>query len=482
MKMKKMKLLTAVLFCFSVAGMAWAWEDVINIDLTNQDSNVAFYGTAFHYVDMGIWHNTAGYDANVWRPYYPALGWGQPMYSARSLASVPYNDPCVPTTYAAQVWIGIDPNDTNYITYGPSNSSSLMNDGFKKAVGAAADPCIHLFGQGAFGGMGDSESDPNYDIYVYGGGDGNACTFHLWSWDPYGNLRRYQTQTLTGGFDGCDFTYGQNVTKFSDVNIGGTTGYDACSVFLSFNGAINGLQLVKLTSEVRPIYPKECALVPLDSNEFGPGVTGFEINAPAWDVSYYTNRRDGEPTYFGPDLGVITSDPTNEYGDQWEGNVHCVEYIDGFDSMQYDINVPVANQGNYMIYAWLDTNHGTCGNLKVYIDNVPLGTLESTTSTSGGDYFASTNTNAAGGNVFGNFFKGPHTFMWQSGAAEGYNLWKFTFERVGDANMPDCNAVYKYGFNMGSDYNHTCHVDFNDLEVLTSAWLTCYSPDANECP
>jgi hypothetical protein len=209
-------------------------------------------------------------------------------------------------------------------------------------------------------------------------------------------------------------------------------------------------------------------------------MTGFEINAPAWDVSYWTNRRDGEPTFFGPDLGVITADPNYVYEDQWEGNVHCVTYIDGLDSMSYDINVPAASQGNYTIYAWVDTYNGTCGNLQVYIDNTLLGTLVYATQPTDDDFVA-TNTNAAGGNVYGNLFKGPHTFMWQSSAQEGYNLWKFTFERVGDVNMPDCNAVYKYGFGYPGDFNHNCRVDFNDLKVLTSSWLTCYSPDPNDC-
>jgi hypothetical protein len=448
---------------FSSPGIA---AEVISIDLNASGNNVAYSGKGA--VDSNA--------VQVWQAYYPGLGWGKAMGSPRSSNLADYNEPCMPSTYAAQVWIGINPNDTNYVTYGPSPVTWLMNDGFKKAVGATADPCIHLWGQGAYGGMGDSESDPNFDIYVYGGGDGNACTFHLWSWDPYGNLRRYQTLSVTGDSNIGEFIYGQNYVIFHDVNVGGTTGYDACSVFLSFSGAINGLQLVKLTSEVRPTYPKECKLVTLDSNE--PVMTGFEINAPAWDVSYWTNRRDGAPTYFGPSLGVIS---TAAGGDPWEGNVHCVTYIDGFDSMSYDINVPAASQGNYIIWAWLDTTNGTCGNLKVYIDNVLLGTFESTTSTGGADDFVATNTNAAGGEIFGNFFKGAHTFMWQSGAAEGYNLWKFTFERMGDVNMPDCNAVYKYGFGYPGDFNHNCHVDFNDLKVLTDAWLTCYSPDPNDC-
>jgi hypothetical protein len=146
--------------------------------------------------------------------------------------------------------------------------------------------------------------------------------------------------------------------------------------------------------------------------------------------------------------------------------------------MKYDINVGVANKGNYAVYALVDTANGACTALNVYIDDIPLGTLTCTNTSY--HYFQATGSPTP---AYCNLFAGPHEFMWKdTSTTPGYNLYRFVFVYTSDINMPDCNAVYNWGKNYAGDYNHDCHVDFNDLQILTNDWLTCYSPDPNDCP
>jgi hypothetical protein len=427
-----------------------AATEVISIDLNKQGNDIAYSGKGA--VD--------GNAVQVWRAYY--AGWGKAMGSPRSSDLADYNEPCMPSVYAAQVWIGVDANGATYETYGPCDVN-LMTDGFRKTGGGAANPCIHLWGQGAYGGTTSSNTYPyHFDIYVYGGGDGNASSFTL----TQAISGRSETNSISGGFDG-NFVQTKNYVVFRDVNIGGVDSNDANSVAISFTGAINGLQLVKLKTRF------ECVKDDL-SNYGSPSMgQGFEVNATAWDVAYDTNRRAGESTYFGPDLGIINELPY--CGADANVNAPCVMYIDGGEYMKYDINVPAASQGNYNIYAWVDTTNGSCSNLNVYIDDIPLGTLQQTNLA---NYFQLTTDSYANGNLFA----GPHTFKWQSSALEGYNLWRFEFQYVKGIYMPDCSAVYTYGFNYAGDFNKNCYVDFNDLKILANEWLTCYDPNQKNCP
>jgi hypothetical protein len=456
-----------------------AAPEVISVDFKGNNATTVYGGTTHYYT---------GIDANVWRTYYPGLGWGVPVGSQRadqnSLAM--YNEPCVPSTYAAQVWIGVDANGATYQTYGPCDVN-LMDDGFRK-TGGATNPGIRLFGKGAFGGTG-GQADPNFDIYVYGGGDGNACNVTL-TQSTLGGRGRSETNSVTGGFDG-NFVQGKNYVIFHDVNIGDgdlgpntpADGNGPNSVTISFDGAVNGLQLVKLKTPLEcvkaalPSKNAENTLAGVDVNGTMWRGTGFDINAVAWDVSYDTNRRDSEITYFGPDIGVID---INLGLSTHDGIYPSVFYIDSAEYMKYDINVGVANKGNYAVYALVDTDNGACTALNVYIDDIPLGTL-TCTGTSYHYFRYAPDSGLTSTPAYCNLFAGPHEFKWQSGAQEGYNLYRFVFVYTGDINMPDCNAVYKYGFNYAGDFTHDCHVDFNDLQILTDVWLTCYSPDPNDC-
>lgn len=142
--MKKMKLLTAVLFCLGVAGMAWAvtYEpEVISIDFNKQDDANAYSGTA------------AIEDVNTWRTYYGEK-WGKAMGSQRTADLADYNEPNKASVYAAQVWIGVDANGATYDTYdGDLATVGLMDDGFEK-TGGASNPGIRLWGRDAYGGDG----------------------------------------------------------------------------------------------------------------------------------------------------------------------------------------------------------------------------------------------------------------------------------------------------------------------------------------
>jgi len=48
--------------------------------------------------------------------------------------------------------------------------------------------------------------------------------------------------------------------------------------------------------------------------------------------------------------------------------------------------------------------------------------------------------------------------------------------------LPDCNAVYKYGFEYAGDFNRDCKVDFKDLAMMTEQWLSCIDPNEDNCP
>ena len=458
--MKKLKLLTAVLFCLGVAGMASAGE-VISIDFNKQGDANAYSGTNAGYTEGTL----------LWRVYdgYPEEALGKAMGSSRTADLRNSDEPCMPGTYAAQVWISDDAN--NHDTYDACSAVvGLMDDGFEK-TGGGADPCITLWGKGAY------RCDPNYmsyDIYVYGADEGN---FTITS------PGRNETKHVSGGIGG-GFVPGGNYVVFEDVNFYDVNmvnfDTDSNKVILSYTNKLNGLQLVK---KLRSVVKEAVTIYDPDPSQDLPW-TGMEVNAPEYDVAYETNARNSEPTYFGPDLGIITTVPP-------VANVPCVTYLDAGEYMEYDIYVADGNDGNYQIDAYVNIANGECDNLYVSIDNVELGRLRFVRGDTGtpadNQFYWTYETPGFAGEGFihqsvtGFLFKGPHTFKWRIGGLQGVNLAKFKFNYLGPISM-DCNDVYKYGFGYSAnDLNKDCHVDFKDLKLITDSWLQCDDPEDPNC-
>ncbi len=476
------KLLMAILFCFGIAGIASAVE-VINIDL-NVDG------------DANAWTGYAAYDGgtDVWQAYYG--GEGKAMGSQRSASLANSDEPCKPSTYAAQIWISNGDGDSgNHETYRDVNISNLlMCDGFKKKAGATADPNICLFGWDAYVG--------NFDIYVYGveAGDFNLARYEpniVWGPTNYysdpnvfwprdsndaneftgdANIHpadpntykiineskwTYTTKPVSGGFSG-DFIENQNYVEFPGVDVNtyratitaSDANTDTNTVILSVNKIyiiytkrINGIQLVSTKRPVAVYNTKQ-------------------IGARLYDVAYETNLRDGEGQLFGPDIdGPSEAYP---YG--------RVMYLDGGEYMEYDITMNESNEGEYSISAFVDVSMYDACNMNVYVNGMLLGELHA-------EYAGDGWTNNLSVNIFSS--PQPQTFRWQMTTAYWHNIMYFLFGYIGPINIPDCNAVYKYGFNDlygAADLNRDCHVDYKDLKIMASRWVECYDPDPNVCP
>jgi hypothetical protein len=465
----KKKLLMAILICLGIAGAASAIE-VINIDLNVDGDANAYTGTA-------AVQSEPGYDfPDIWWAYYG--GWGKAMGSPRSADLRGSNEPCLPSTYAAQVWIGNGDGDNgNHETYRDVNISNLlMRDGFRKKDAATADPNICLFGWDAYTGK--------FDIYVYGteAGDFNLaiCDVNIW-WEPNnvgapdanihpadGNTYKLHNESkwtstkksVSGGFTGT-FTENTNYVKFTDVNVnpsyrGTIVATDANTdantvpltghrVYIVYTKRINGLQLVSTKRPVAVYNAKK-------------------IEARAYDVAFETNARSGEGQHFGPD--IAPADVYSTYG--------YVVYLDGGEYMEYDITVNDVNEGEYNIFAYVRTSLYDANYLTFYLDDMPLGAPIA--DYTGELYLVPTT------KVSVNIFEGSHVFKWFLSRTYYFDIAAFEFERIGDISMPDCNAVYKYGFNYTGDLNHDCSVDYKDLDVITDQWLNCYDPDPNICP
>jgi len=413
------------------------------IDLNKQGNDVAY---------SGIGAYSGG--SNLWRVYYGGYPetLGKAMGSSRTADLRDSDEPCMPSTYAAQVWISADVNDANYETYGPVDGNGLMDDGFRKKTGATGDPCIILWGRGAYGGMGSNYI--TYDLYVYGN---DAGSFTLTS------PGRNETNSVVGGIPpGGGFVPGKNYVVFKDVSIGA----DSNVAILKYTNKLNGLQLVKKLRAVvkAPVVIQD----------------GAEVNATEYDVAYETNQRSGETTYFGPDSGTITT-VTDE-------NVPAVMYLDGGEYMEYDIYVADGNDGNYQIDAYVNIANGECDNLYVSIDGVELGSLRFIRGQTGipadNQFYWTYETPGFAGEGFIHqsvtcyIFKGNHTFKWRVGGLQGFNLAKFKFNYVGPLDV-DCNDVKFYHLNYPSDFTGDCHVDFEDFAVMADNWAYCYDLDLN---
>jgi hypothetical protein len=428
--MKKMKLLTAILFCLGIAGMASAVE-VINIDLNKQGNEAAYSGP-------GAYEAT-----NIWRVY--SEGWGKAMGSPRSADLADYDEPNEISTYAAQVWIGADMN--NSTTYGPCDVT-LMDDGFANTGGPAdPNPTIRLWGIDAYGGI-----DPNFDIYVYGANDGNftlTCPLRT----PTVEVNHVDGWSLPG------YVPGKNYVVFRSVPISSDSNY----VTLSYDNVLNGLQIVKLK------YPKV----------IGAAGDPTYINAQEYDVAYESNRRVGEPLHFGPDLGAIY--------DPWDdANIPCVTYLDAGEYMEYDIEVKDGNEGWYEVSAEVDVNLAPASFdiSLIYGGNnteVPLGTIGHAQDATQDRRFKPTDDPAS---VAFNLFAGTHSIKWRVTSDIYVNISRLKVDRIGDLQNVDCDEARKYGWNIPYDFDGDCHVDFKDLAyIITEAdWLSCYDPNENNCP
>jgi len=417
----KKKLLVVILFCLGISATAGAVE-VINIDL-NVDG------------DANAWTGYAAYDGgtDVWHAYYS--GRGKAMGSQRSANLADYTEPCKPGTYAKQIWIGNNGQDHSWFRDTGQPSPGMLNDGFvRTSVGEAN---IVLWGRGAYQGT--------FDIYVYGNADGNFT------------LHRYGVVTgpnhITGGYNGFQEGPTGNYVVYPAVDINEPNyGFDAQDpraggIFISYTNHISGIQLV---STKRPVEVND----------------GQTIRATQYDAAYETNARGGEPTYFGPDIFAGDSFIPTGY----------VGYLDGGEYMEYDITMNESDEGVYQIRAYVDVSAYDANYLQIYLNGISLGTLFA-------GYLPNQYVYATGWTDGVNIWAGSNTLKWFMSRAYYFNIDYFEFKRLGDINMPDCNAVYKYGFNnYTADLNHDCSVDYKDLVKITDNWLSCYSPDPNDCP
>lgn len=404
----KKKLLIVILFCLASAAVVSA-NEVINIDLNNYNDNTPYTGTAAY--NDGI---------NKWNVYFG--GWGKPMGSSRTMNLAAYNEPCMPSTYAAQVWIGDPGVDHNYVS-----GSGLMGDGFINNPAIAGDPNIRLWGQGAYGGT--------FDIYVYGSAAGSFTLTR--------GSTVIGTKTVTGGVAAGQFVEGGNYVIFPGVDIAN----DPNVVRIKYSNVINGLQLVKIKSPVAI-------------------ADGVQIDAGAYDVAYEINK-SGDSQVFGPDIGT---DPYNP-------GYHVVGYVAPGEYMQYDVTMDELNEGEYNVYLLVDTRNTDATGWDLYFNDMSIGSV---TAPYTGDVPLSATTTATV-NIFGK--PGVQSIKWRMGGSGSYqNVAAVAFQWLGPVNMPNCDSVYKYGFQYTGDLNKDCKVDLKDIKLMTDQWMNCYDPNTHNCP
>jgi hypothetical protein len=443
--MEKRKLLTVVLFCFGLAGLTWAAE-VINIDLNAQNNDVAYTGEAA----------IAG--EKVWRAFYD--GTGIPMGSDRTANLREYDEPNMPSVYAAQVWIAVPTAGTLW-EYVGGMGTGLMDDGFKKKAGAPADPCVSILGEpnpnldgaGAYQGI--------FDIYVYGATDGNVTL----SSPGYGSV----TKPLTGGNWDGDFVEDEDYVVFEDVSINDgndTLAGDGNTVVIKYTSQINGIQMVKLKDPVAVNDPCKTAGGDVWSQEVDKMQ---RIPASAYDVAGETNNRGGEEqSQFGPDI----------VGDS-------VFYLDSGEFMTYDLTVDVNNAGEYKIGAQVMGFEDNPCTLRIYLDDdIYLGDINDTTT--GVDWMFTTGSAGpkadGAGMVSCNLFEGDHTITWRLTGDIYFDVNNLFLDRIGDVNMANCDDVYFYQLDYVSDYVQDCSVDAEDLALIVDHWVECFDPNEDNCP
>jgi hypothetical protein len=397
------KILTTILFCLSIAPITPAAE-VISIDFNGKGDNVPYTGEA------------AIADQTVWRAF--DTGFGVAVGSERTSYLSNYDQPDLPSTYAAQVWIGDNGLNHDYIL-----GSDLMDDGFD--ANGVTDPYISFITSALNPVLGAGAYTGTFDMYVYGS---TAGIFTL-------TVNAAPTaKCVTGGFNGT-FIDGQNYVVFPGVNI--TPG---ATITLTYTGMLNGLQLVSDKTPVQMI---------------GGSIT--KIPAKNYDVAHETNGQVGAgSSSFGPDIT-----PVGE-----------VTLLDAGEYMIYDINVDDANEGQYELSAWLYEPMLPIGcTLEIYLDDdIYLGDLTLAPAINPAPVLSNNS-------ILFNLFAGNHTIKWRTRTLQTFILNSFDFDRKGPVVMDDCNDVYFYQLILRADNNKDCHVDINDLNEITSHWAEYYSAD-----
>jgi hypothetical protein len=429
--MMKMKLFTVVLLVLG-AGIVVSAAEVINVDLNGNNDDRPYIGNGAY--DVG--------DDAVWTVYYG--GWGIPIGSKRTEALVPSGIPVgrqfYSSVYAAQVWIG-DKSPAQGNEHWFQWGSALMDDGFD--VNLVAEPNISFFGQGAYRGV--------YDIYVYGS---EAGSFKLTLLRD--GVKSTQTQAVTGDAAPSQFELGKNYVVFDNVDINNAYSPDDFNdTYITYTNVINGLQLVK--------QKDPCNIEP---NALGM----FKIAAGNWDVAGDRNIRTDETNRLGPETYYDVCD-LNMIGSG-------VGYLDVYEFMEYDINVPEASEGQYEIsivikggptYTRIDPNA-----MKIYLDDKFIGEVSAAAPSPG--------TTGETTKVTTNLYEGPHTVRWYLYAGQtGANLYYLKFYKLGNAVVDDCGDIVLAGLTLTEDLNGDCVVDVKDLYIATEDWVQCNNPDPNLC-
>ena len=357
--------------------------------------------------DDAAYTGTAAFNDGVNQWHAYYGGWGTALGSPRSKDLIAQGGTAGPSTYARQVWIG-DAGNHGYVS-----GSGLLDDGFVKPPQAGYDPNITLMGRGAYGGV--------FDVYVYGNFEG-SFTLHE------NEGKRKTVKSVAGTWSG--FVEGQNYVVFPAVSIG-----EPNAVLITYSNVINAIQLVGLKQPVAI-------------------ADGSVIDARNYDVAYDTNARTGPGSnQWGPDIGSY------------------VHYLDRNESMDYDITVNAASQGQYKIAMGVTTNHSAMS-VDLYLDGILLGTV--TSPQRSGDNAVYVTDNA----VTANLFAGRHVVRWKVPTNVYGDIATLRFTRVSEISLTTCKDVYTYGLNLAGDITGDCRVNINDLAALAANWARNNDPKA----
>ena len=418
----KKKLFTVVLAVLG-AGIVVSAAEVINIDLNGYDDIRGYVGNGAY--DVG--------DDAVWTVYYG--GWGRPVGSKRTealvVSGIPANQQFYASVYAAQVWIGDNGQNHDYLW-----GDALLDDGF--IADAGQEPNLALFGDGAYRGV--------YDIYVYGSAAG---TFKL---GYYGTVT---SKPVAGDANAGQFDLGHNYVVFDNVDI--NTG-DSANIYIAYTNVINGLQLVK--------QKDPCVIEP-------NGLGMDKIAAGSWDAAGDRNQRtETETTKFGPDTYYDVNDLNMV--DVGPG----VGYLDTSEFMEYDINIPEASEGQYEISLVIKggpsyTAIDPCA-MKIYLDDKFIGEVNSPAPPPG--------TVGETKKVTTNLYEGLHAVKWYLYAGQtGANLYYLKFNKLGNVVVDDCGDIVLAGQTLVKDLNGDCIIDVKDLKMAVEDWVLCNNPDPSLC-
>jgi hypothetical protein len=448
--MEKRKLLSVVLFCLCFAGITLA-DEVINVDLNAQ-------GDANAYTGEGA---IAG--ETVWRAIYQ--GTGVAVGSARTAGLADYDEPNKISVYAAQVWLAIPVTAEFNKENAGATGNKLMDDGFRFVAGT---PYISILGEPQDGTLSAGAYNGTYDIYVY---CSEPTTVTCQTTVNYGSqdVTVYYAGDADGPIPPTSYVVFHDVVIDDGNNVvpgDANTVTIAWTKYLGNGGIINGITLVKKK-------------------------TPFQIDASSWvgdtmvldprqyDVARETNGRGGETEEFGPDFATLDyydpCDPDPNYSGP------ALSYLDNTEYLIFDIACSDGNDGLYSISAYVVPVGTNSASMSVYYYNdaveeeMGVGTLSYTNGGEAGEELHQTN------ELTFNIFKGSG-YLKVAYRTIYYNLVDVNMYNVDTPPaMPDCNEVYKYKYNYGGDFTEDCHVNNDDLDMITEHWAECYSVDGNDC-